>query len=292
MKSCLLLKEKMEVPKMKTMKHLGCKMIKENSVMWVALIILIFSCPKIFAQLLSVNDEFEKVNNLPWKITFKDDCTQSWQKSWVMDGKRSFIVHSPKGMDYFAGKEAFNDTCHTVLWTKQKFSGDLKIEYDFTRIDTSTIGVNILYLLATGSGKGKYKKDIFKWNNLRRIPAMKQYFNHMNTYHISYAVNGNGSKEPDYVRARRYLPETGNGLNGTALTPEYFDTGLFVPGEKCHITVIRRGEKLYMKVSNPTKAKLFWFDTSNFPPIRSGRIGLRQMWTRASRYANFKIYEL
>ncbi|MCB9247654.1 MAG: hypothetical protein H6613_03530 [Ignavibacteriales bacterium] len=56
-------------------------------------------------------------------------------------------------MDYFAGNEAHNDTCHTVLWTKQSFSGDVKIEYDYTRIDTSNIGVNIIYILATGSGK-------------------------------------------------------------------------------------------------------------------------------------------
>jgi hypothetical protein len=47
-----------------------------------------------------------------------------------------------------------------------------------------------------------------------------------------------------------------------------------------------------MKVSNPTQTKYYWFDTSDFPPVESGHIGLRHMWTRAARYANIKIYEL
>ncbi len=246
----------------------------------------------IFGQELSADEKYKLANELPWKISFNDDCTESWKDKWVMDGKRSYITHSNLGMDYFAGKIAYNDTCHTVLWTKQKFSGDIKVEYDYTRLDSSAIGVNIIYLLATGSGKDIYNKEIFKWNDQRQIPAMKEYYNHMNTYHISYAVNGPGNEEPDYVRARRYMPESGKGLKGTALSPEYSNTGLFAPGVKHHITVIRRGSNLYMHVSNQTQTKLFWFDTSQFPQIVSGRVGLRQMWTRAARYANIKIYEL
>lgn len=255
--------------------------------------LLIYSVDQLFAQDLSMVADFGKANVMPWKIIFEDDCTEAWQKRWVMDGERSHITQNSQGMDYFAGDERFNDTCHSVLWTKQKFSGNFKIEYDFTRIDTSTApGVNIIYLLATGSGKGVYKKNIFKWNDLRRVPAMKEYFNHMNVYHISYAVNGTSNLDPDYVRARRYMPETGRGLDGTALTPEYLNTGLFAPGVKHHLTIILYGMRLYMHVSSPTQTKLFWFDTSQFPPIKSGRIGLRQMWTRASRYANFKIFKL
>ncbi len=246
----------------------------------------------ISAQELTAKADFEKANGLSWKISFEDDCTDSWQKKWVMDGEWSQIIHSTQGMDYFAGHEAHNDTGHTVLWTKQQFAGDLKIEYDFTRLDTSRLGVNILYLLASGSGKGHYKKDLFEWNELRRVPAMRQYYNHVNTYHISYAAFSFKSGVPEYIRARRYMPETGQGLDGTALMPEYENSGLFAKGVKHHIIVIRRGERLYMQVSNSTQTKLFWFNTSNFPAIISGRVGLRQMWTRASRYANFKISEI
>lgn len=254
----------------------------------ILILIIISAC----AQSSSIETKFVKADNLPWKILFEDDCTDSWQNNWVMDGKRSYIKHSIEGMDYFAGKEAHNDTCHTVLWTKQIFAGDIKVEYDYTRIDTSTLGVNIIYLLATGSDEGEYKTDIFQWNELRSTPAMKVYYNHMNTYHISYAAYSFNEEEPEYIRARRYMPETGKGLNGTELTPEYENEGFFAKGVKHHITIIKRDLNLYMKVSNSDQTKYYWFDTSNFPPVNLGRIGLRHMWTRAARYANFKVYEL
>lgn len=253
---------------------------------------MIFSSFHICSQRTAEADAFKDVNNLSWKIAFEDDFTKSWQKKWFMDGEQSYITQNNVGMDYFAGNEAYNDAGHTVLWTKKNFAGDIKIEYDFTRIDTSSLGVNILYILATGSCKGSYKKDISKWKALRKVPAMKEYFNHMNTYHLSYAAFSFNKNEPEYLRARRYMPETDKGLKGTALSPEYENNGLFATGVKHHITVIKTGDNLYMKVVNASQTRLFWFDTSNFPPIKSGRIGLRQMWTRASNYANFKIYKL
>ncbi|MCB0642841.1 MAG: DUF1961 family protein [Phaeodactylibacter sp.] len=245
------------------------------------------------AQVSKPEAAFQHLNELHWKLRFQDDCTSNWQKRWHKDGERAHIVHSEKGMSYFAGTEAYNDSCHTVLWTKKQFSGNLKIEYDYTRLDTSIASaVNIIYLLASGSGEGPYKKNRFKWNELRRVPAMRTYFNHVNTYHISYAAFGNQHPEPDYVRARRYLPETGKGLEGTELQPEYLDTGLFQPGVKHHITVIRHGANLYLKAENEKDNRIFWFDTSTLPPVNKGRIGLRHMWTRAACYANFKVYEL
>ena len=94
-----------------------------------------------------------------------------------------------------------------VLWTKQSFKGDLKIEYDYTRLDNETRCVNILYIQATGSGEEPYVKDITEWNELRRVPAMKMYFDHMHAYHISYAA-----WRGDYIRGRRYLPLAGKRL--------------------------------------------------------------------------------
>ncbi|MEG1686196.1 MAG: hypothetical protein RR319_09695, partial [Bacteroides sp.] len=72
------------------------------------------------------------------------------------------------------------DADHTVLWTKQSFDGSLRIEYDYTRLDTINKFVTILYLFAEGSGIGSYSQDISTWDTLRRIPAMNEYFDHMN----------------------------------------------------------------------------------------------------------------
>lgn len=233
---------------------------------------------------------FESAKALLWKLAFEDDCTRDWREKWFMDGTQGRITHSSRGMDYFAGRQVENDSCHTVLWTQKTFSGNIRVEYDFTRLDTTPVGVNILYLLASGSGKGPYKKDIADWTRLRRVPAMKNYFDHMHTYHISYAVNGKGNPEPDYIRARRYMPETGKGLEGTGLLPEYLDTKLFMPGKPYHISVILHGSDLYMEVTDGIEKHLFFFDTSTHPPVKAGRVGLRQMWGHDSRYANFRIY--
>jgi len=64
------------------------------------------------------------------------------------------------GMELLAGTEHGNDTCHTVLWTKPSFKGNICIEYDYTRTDTVTRCVNILYFHATGNGEPDYPADI------------------------------------------------------------------------------------------------------------------------------------
>ena len=63
--------------------------------------------------------------------------------------------------------------------------------------------MNILYIQATGSGEEPFVKDITEWNELRRAPAMRMYFDHMNTYHISYAAFPNNEDTTSYIRARR-----------------------------------------------------------------------------------------
>jgi hypothetical protein len=179
-----------------------------------------------------------------------------------------------------------------VLWTKESFEGDVKIEFDFTRLDFETRCVNILYIQATGSGKEPYKKDIAEWNELRQVPAMRVYFNHMNAYHISYAAFPNmGDERQSYIRARRYMPEL-IGLEGTNLQPDYFPDDLFAPGVPHKITVIKKERDLYMKVSNADQTYYCHFMNTDLPIIEKGRIGLRLMYTRSSRFANFNIYKL
>lgn len=238
--------------------------------------------------------DFNKYKNLNWKLAFVDKFDSKLDTAnWMLDGLNGSVNISSLGLDLCAGNRVCNDSDHVVLWIKKRFEGSLKIEYDFTRLDTTKEEcVNILYIHANGSNREAYKEDIRKWGELRRIPAMDVYFNHMNAYHISYAVVGPDSVTKDYIRARRYLPETGKGLKGTALEPEYINTDLFRTGAKYHITVILHENKLFMEVSNKDGNRLFWFDISSHPYIREGYIGLRQMWTRCSRYENFEVSEL
>ncbi|MDA0346976.1 MAG: DUF1961 family protein [Verrucomicrobia bacterium] len=192
------------------------------------------------------------------------------------------------------------DTClhwpsHTVLWTKQSFSGDLKIEYEYTRTDEADQFVTILYIQATGSDEEGFPKDISEWADKRSVPAMKTYFNNMNSYHISYAAYGGDAVEDDfdYIRARRDMPLLKKGLTNTELDPDVFQrTGLFAPGVPHHITIIKKGNELFMMIKNPDKEYLCHWVNDKHPGITEGRIGLRHMFTRSARYKNFQVSTL
>ena len=235
---------------------------------------------------------FTELLEAQWQEAFFDPCTGNWKDNWRLDGQTARVFNSERGMDFHAGPDAFEDASHAVLWTLDSFEGDVKIEYEYTRLDAATRFVTILFIQATGSGKGVYDEDIMEWAELRDVPAMRTYFNHINTYHISYAAfdNQNDDPEEDYIRARRYMPETGKGLEGTDLLPDaYTRTGFFETGVPHKITVIKSGDRLYMRIAGPEQTRLCYWDTAPFPPITEGRIGLRHMCTRAARYRNFRV---
>ena len=225
---------------------------------------------------------------------FYDRCTEDWREHWTLDGQKATLTHTDEGMDFWAGPTFREDASHAVMWTKQSFSGDIKIEYEYTRLDRATRCVTILYVQATGSGEDPYVADIAKWSELRSVPAMKRYFNHMNTYHISYAAFGNQNSDPndDYIRARRYMPLKQQGLKGTELQPDFARTGLFTTGVPHWITVIKRGNTLSMRVQNDTADKTFRWTCDALPGITEGRIGLRHMFTRGARYRDFRVTQL
>jgi hypothetical protein len=200
------------------------------------------------------------------------------------------VENSTNGMQLTAGPEFENDAHHIVLWTKENFTGDLKIEYDYTRVDSETRAVCILYIEATGSGKGPYANDIAEWNGLRRVPAMNIYFNHMNALHISYAAfPTDGEVREPYIRGRRYMPETGKAMKGTALLPDYFPKGLFEPRVPHHITVIKKGKEIFMRIENGEQDYICHMSNADLPPVTEGRIGLRHMYTRSALYKNFRV---
>ena len=231
---------------------------------------------------------FNKLYSSAGESVFFDDCTQDWTKNWSLDGKVGYVENSDEGMALYAGSEIKDNTHHVVLWTKQSFSGDLLIEYDYTRIDKRDRQVNIIYIQATGCEVGEYSKDIFQWNELREEPAMNCYYDNMNVLHISYAAL---SAEGDYIRARRYRPDFNDKMNGTDLGSQY-NTGFFNTGIKHHITIIKKGYDLYMKVSNDEKTMLYKWNYKDHPAIIEGPVGLRQMFSRSALYKNFTVKQI
>lgn len=234
-----------------------------------------------------------------WNEVFFDTCTEDWQQRWQLDGEIAAVRNSPQGMQLTAGPQAGNDAHHMTLWTRESFKGDVKIEFDYTRLDFEHRFVNILYIQATGSGHAPHSKDIMQWSDLRKVPAMRCYFDHMHTYHVSYAAFSNApdaSPDEDYIRARRYIPRTTapekndfSGLQGTDLKPDYFRTGLFTPGVPHHFTFIKRHDSLSLCIKNSETTCDYHWKTNTAPPITEGRIGIRHMFARSARYKNFRI---
>ena len=235
----------------------------------------------------------------PWTkstLLFEDTGTENWRQKWMLDGLQSKVINTEEGRELIAGPEHGNDSSHTVLWTKETFEGNICIEYDYTRTDTTTRCVNILYFHAEGKGGVEFPKDILLWNDKRTVPSMRTYFNNMNTYHISYAAFSANeySGDNDYIRLRRYKPNK-EGLEGTDVPNDYFKTGLFKTDVTYHIQVFRYNENIEMHNQNKRDTSDYLgckWDTSLYPLYESGRIGLRHMYTRSARYGNFKVWRL
>jgi hypothetical protein len=80
------------------------------------------------------------------------------------------------------------------------------------------------------------------------------------------------------------------GLDGSDLKPDYYPEGLFAPGDPHTITVIKKERNIYMKISNAQQSYYCHFINTELPEVEEGRIGLRLMYTRSSRFVDFKIY--
>lgn len=65
-----------------------------------------------------------------WQVAFADPCTGDWRHHWFLDGEVGTVTTGPEGMTLSAGPEFKNDAHHMVLWTRQSFEGNLKIEYE------------------------------------------------------------------------------------------------------------------------------------------------------------------
>ncbi len=234
---------------------------------------------------------FEVLNDsIKWRLAFSYEGTKNWGDYWHLDGEVATVENTKEGLLYSAGSENGNDAHHAVLWTKKSFEGDVKITYDYTRTDKETRNVCILYIQATGKGEEPYVKDIFEWNDLRKVPTMRTYFNNMNALHISYAAFTNKGEKYDYVRARRYPTSDDVGFEDTKIPPSYDNVGFFETDETYHITAIKTEKTLTFKVKGKSGEQVFSWDLTQVKPIKEGRIGLRQMYTRSAFYKNFKVY--
>ena len=243
--------------------------------------------PAVYAETKDDRSEFERQMSSPWQEVFVDPCTADWQQQWFLDGDQAVVENLAEGMKIDATQG------YAVLWTQQSFAGDLRIEYEFKRVDTRNRGVNIVYIQATGDGQKGHTEDISKWSDRRRSAAMSDYFLNMHTYHVSYAAYPNfGFFLKDYVRGRRYMPLANQGLDGTELTGELKETGLFEDQQWINLTILKTDKELLLQFEHPEREPtLLRMRNEDKPPITQGRVGLRLMPGRISQIKNFRVFQ-
>ena len=98
-----------------------------------------------------------------WKIVFADPGAGDWREHWFVEGLKATVEYEESSLLFTSGPAPKEQASHAVLWTKKNFTGDVRIEYDYTRLDlmTDTTAVNILYIQATGLGTEASPTDIF-----------------------------------------------------------------------------------------------------------------------------------
>lgn len=238
---------------------------------------------------LKAEAKFEEHKKALSSLSFTDNFTDSnWQDNWFLDGEKAKVTNDKEGLTLDPEKG------FAVLWTKEEFKGDVKIEYDFKRLDELNWGVNIIYIQAQGDGENGCTKDISQWSEKRKTAAMNNYFMNMDTYHISYAAYTNGGKDKgkEYVRARRYLPLKNKGLTNTELSGEAGKTGIFDDKQWVHVTIVKKAKEIWAEFKHPEKTVLCHFKNIDKEGIEEGRIGLRIMPGRKSMFKNFKVFQL
>lgn len=258
-----------------------------TSYLLIAFSLFLLSCKQ------PVPTDFTSLNKSnAWNLQFEDECTGNWQQNWFKDGLIAKVEQDDLGMDLIAGPVNRDDAHHTVLWTKQSFEGDIKMEYEYTRTDSQIVNVNILYVQAQGIGKEGRGADITEWNTYRDTANMWKYYFYMDPLHISYAAFPMVNEDPDndYIRIRKYPTPTQEEFKNTEVPPAYFKTGQFLTGVTYKITLIKTGSNLYFNVNGKGEEKLYSWDLSEEQSPQKGRIGLRHMYTRSARYKNFKVW--
>lgn len=244
----------------------------------------------LITHTLVAQDNLEERNE--WSLDFEDLGTttnDNWKENWFLDGNDASIKYTDDGLLFKAANQINENATHAVLWTQKSFTGDVKIEYDFTRKDTIGNSVVILYILAEGRGDIPFNKDIYKWRDKRVLPFMYIYWWGMNAIHVSYATLT--IKEDNYIRVRKYPVYPGSrSFHQTEIPPSISGEDLFKPDVTYHLTFVKKGDTLTFKISGDNKTRTFQWKNEQLGSICSGRIGLRQKLTRSSIYKDIRIY--
>ena len=224
-----------------------------------------------FLSIFKVN----KVNAAWQEQLFIPGTKGNIEKDWIKDGVNGKATYTNEGM-LFDTANGTGDAYSSILWTKQVFKGDVRLEYKFKRLNTNINNgksmVSMVLLYGHGIG-GQYPDDISTW---KRPVSGQGFHKTMNHHSISYATS--------YKRIRTRI-NTGRNL----VKPEYTHVPYFKPGVWHKIIVTKKGLKLSMEVENLDSKQKDVYSWDLPRTYNHGRVGFRQMYMYKNLYKDIKI---
>ena len=98
--------------------------------MILGLFFLLCPCWIVWGQQNEQQKRFDILSEKPAQLVFEDNFRHAWSEKWHLDGENAKIIQKDGRLEMYAGGRAYVDADHLVLWTKEEFKGNLKIEYD------------------------------------------------------------------------------------------------------------------------------------------------------------------
>jgi hypothetical protein len=226
-----------------------------------------------------------------WHVVLSDDGTGNWKDNWFLFGDPSRgigVTNSTEGMTLRAGDGTNPKSDHAVLWTKATFSGDLRVEYDFTVLDRYSTSIpsngycSAVLLYSRPSASAPFASDLADWPVARRnADTSGRALNEaVDGLQFNYAFNGDPRGNRFRLRANP----------GYVLIGESVEMKLFAPGIEHHVVVEKRGDSMTVSAAGSDGQR--FAKTFSAPPLAkqsSGHVGLRNMNRREARYRNIRI---
>ena len=65
-----------------------------------------------------------------WEVVFSDPGAGDWKEHWFVEGLKASVKYDEEGIVFSSGPVPMEQASHAVLWTRQHFEGDIRIEYE------------------------------------------------------------------------------------------------------------------------------------------------------------------
>jgi hypothetical protein len=173
-----------------------------------------------------------------------------------------------------------------AIWNKNLWTGDFRVEFDFTRLDntTKTTGNGIgamLYWHVVGKGDAAHPASIAQWPS--KAANEKTYIRYSRGYRVTWSnFNTQSPQNSHEIRLRRFAFTTNYPVQIGGDSPAKF---FFEKDKKYHMILERSGSTFKVIVGTESHT----WNESVITLYNDGYFGIRHQPGRWGRYENFSI---